>query len=45
MIPVRIMCTEEQIEDIGDRVLRHYDQLAVFYYKVSDDCRVKERTT
>ena len=36
MIPVRLMCTEEQIVQIADLTAKYYDQLAVMYYKVSD---------
>lgn len=43
MIPVRIMCGEEDIKEIARRTIKHYDQLAVFYYKVSEDCRIMHR--
>ena len=36
MIPVRIMCNEQQIQEISDFTAKYYDQLAVMYYKVSD---------
>lgn len=36
MIPVRIMCSAEQIEQIADMTAKFYDQLAVMFYKVSD---------
>lgn len=36
MIPVRIACTREQIEEIIDFTARYYDQLAVMCYRVSD---------
>jgi hypothetical protein len=37
MIPVRIMCTEDQINQIIDMTLQYYDQLAVLAYKISDN--------
>lgn len=36
VIPVRIACTEEQIEQILTLTITHYDQEAVMAYKVSD---------
>jgi len=41
MIPVLIMCTKEQIDQIADITAKHYDQLAIFYYKVSDEVVIK----
>ena len=41
MIPVRIACTEEEIEQIADVTADFYDQEAVAYYKVSEDFRIK----
>ena len=41
MIPVRIMCTEEQIEKIADITAEFYKQEAVMFYCVSDNCRIK----
>lgn len=43
MIPVRIMCTREQIETIVDMTMEYYDQLAVLAYRVSDDVILKHR--
>jgi len=37
MIPVRIMCTKEQISEIVNMTIRYYDQLAVLAYRISDD--------
>jgi len=37
MIPVRIMCSEEEINKIIDMTLEYYDQLAVLAYKISDN--------
>lgn len=36
VIPVRIACTEKQIKQIANFTLRHYKQLAVLTYAVSD---------
>lgn len=41
MIPVRIMATREQIEQISDMTAKFYEQLAVMYYKISDEVVVK----
>jgi hypothetical protein len=35
MIPVRIACTEEEIERIADMTAKYYKQEAVMYYVVS----------
>lgn len=37
MIPVRIACTREQIQLIMDITAKHYEQLAVMAYRVSDE--------
>lgn len=37
MIPVRILATRSQIEKIARVTMRHYDQLAVLAYKVSNE--------
>ena len=37
MIPVRIMATRDQINEIADMTLEYYDQLAVMCYKISDE--------
>jgi hypothetical protein len=36
MIPVRIMCTVEQIESIADLTASHYDQIAILYFKLGE---------
>lgn len=41
VIPVRISCTEEQIEKIMDMTAQHYKQLAVMAYLVSDKVLIK----
>lgn len=43
MIPVRIACTREQIEEIIDITMKYYDQLAVMAYRVSDEVIIKNR--
>lgn len=47
MIPVRIACTEEQIERIADMTAKYYEQLAIMYYLISDKIIIKnyERNT
>lgn len=35
MIPVRIACTEEQINIIADLTAKYYKQQAIFFYEVS----------
>ena len=42
-IPVRIVCTRDQINAIVDMTLVYYDQLAVMAYKVSDEVILRER--
>jgi hypothetical protein len=41
MIPVRIVATREQIEEIIEITLLYYDQLAVLCYKLSDEVILK----
>jgi hypothetical protein len=44
MIPVRIACTPNQLDEIIRRTLNHYpDQEAVMVYKISEDVRIVER--
>lgn len=38
MIPVRIMCSREEILEIAEMTKKYYDQLAVMVYQVSADC-------
>lgn len=37
MIPVRVMCTSEDIVKIADMTKNYYNQLAVMYYKITDE--------
>lgn len=43
VIPVRIMCTEQDIQDIARFTIKHYHQQAVLYYKVTDHCIVMSK--
>lgn len=44
MIPVRIACTDEQMNEIIRRTLNHYDdQEAVFAYVISEEVKVVYR--
>lgn len=41
MIPVRLACTEEQINEIADLTAAHYEQEAVMFYRVGDCVTIK----
>lgn len=41
MIPVRIKCTEKEIEYISDLTAKYYKQEAVMYSLVSEKCIIK----
>lgn len=43
MIPVRIVATRSEIEQVIDHTIQYYDQLAVLAYKVSDEVILKHR--
>ena len=43
MIPVRIACNRNQIEEIIDFTMKYYDQLAIMAYKVSEEVILKHR--
>ncbi len=43
MIPVRVACTELQVNAIIDITIAHYDQIAVMAYRVSDYVIIKNR--
>ena len=43
MIPVRLICTEEEIQEIIDFTLEYYNQEAVLAYKISDSVILKNR--
>ena len=40
MIPVRIMCSADEIEDIAFITAMFYEQQAVMFYRVSDEVKV-----
>jgi hypothetical protein len=41
MIPVRIACNEEQIEQIADMTAKYYNQKAIMFYLITDKVKVK----
>lgn len=41
-IPVRIRCTRQDMDKIVQITLLHYEQLAVMYYVLSDECYIVE---
>jgi hypothetical protein len=44
MIPVRILCSREDIEKIIDITMVYYNQLAVLAYKISDEYILKHKS-
>ena len=42
MIPVRIMCTREEIMEIAQMTKGYYNQLAVMVYKISEEVYIIE---
>ena len=44
MIPCRIVCTEEQISQIIDFTIDHYNQEAVLAYRISTNVILRHRT-
>lgn len=43
MIPVRILASREEMEQVINLTLKYYDQLAVLCYKISDEVILKYR--
>ena len=43
MIPVRIACTESDINMIMEITMKHYDQLAVMAYVISEKVIIKQK--
>lgn len=41
MIPVRISCTRDQINQIIDMTLKYYEQQAIFCYRISDEVIIR----
>ena len=44
MIPCRIVCNEEQISEIIDFTIEHYDQEAVLAYRISTNVILRHKT-
>jgi hypothetical protein len=44
MIPVRIACTREQILEVAKFTAIYYEQLAVLFYRVSDEVTIYRPT-
>ena len=44
VIPVRIQATRDQMKQVADMTIQHYEQLAVMYYLVSDTCIIQQAT-
>lgn len=40
MIPVRIFCTEKQINEIADMSAKYYKQEAIMFYRLSDSVQI-----
>lgn len=45
MIPVRILATRKEIDQIVDMTVEYYDQEAVLAYKISDEYILKHRNS
>jgi len=45
VIPVRVFCTHDQMQDIGRITIEHYEQEAVMFYQVSDWCLIMDCTS
>lgn len=41
VIPVNIIATEKQMDRISDITMKHYDQIAVMYFKLSEMAIIK----
>ncbi len=41
MIPVRIVCTEENIHRISDMTAKYYEQKAILFYRLSNEVEIK----
>lgn len=44
MIPVQIVCTRRQIEQIADMTASYYEQKAIMFSKVTDEVYIKNYT-
>lgn len=45
VIPVRVACTRQQLEQILEFTIGHYNQIAVMAYKISNEVIMKYRST
>lgn len=45
MIPVRIMCSEDEIEKIVNMSLEYYEQEAIMYYLISRNVIIKHKNS
>lgn len=43
VIPVRIRCDKKNLDKIVQFTLAHYRQIAVMYYKITDECYIVYR--
>ena len=43
MIPVRILATEEQMNQIVDMTIQYYNQEAIMFYKISTQAEIRFR--
>lgn len=43
MIPVRVICTRDQISQIIDMSMKYYEQLAILAYRVSDEVILRHK--
>ena len=44
VIPVRIKAMKQEMMKIANMTIQHYEQLAVMYYRLSNDCIVQYAT-
>lgn len=44
MIPVLVNCSYNEMNVIAELTIRHYDQEAVMYYKVTDEIFIKRKS-
>lgn len=42
MTPYRIRCDEDTIAELANLAGKHFGQLAMMYYEISNDCRIME---
>lgn len=44
VIPVRMVCTRDQIDEIVDMTIKYYDQEAVLAYKISNEVILRTKS-